>query len=35
MKLEESAIAAGLAAGVQVAGPVASVFWHQGEFGQG
>ena len=25
----------GLAAGGQVSGPVASVFWHQGEFGQG
>ena len=35
LKLAESAIAAGLAAGGQVSGPDASVFWHQGEFGQG
>ena len=35
LKLAESAIAAGLAAGGQVSGPIASVFWHQGEFGQG
>ena len=35
LKLAESAIAAGLAAGGQVTGPIASVFWHQGEFGQG
>lgn len=35
LRLAESAIAAGLAAGGQVSGPVASVFWHQGEFGQG
>ena len=33
--LAESAIRAGLAAGAQVSGPVASVFWHDGEFGQG
>jgi periplasmic divalent cation tolerance protein len=35
LKLAESAISAGLAAGGQVLGPVAAVFWHQGEFGQG
>ena len=35
LRLAESAIAAGLAAGGQVSGPVASVFWHNGEFGQG
>ena len=35
VRLAESAIAAGLAAGGQIAGPVESVFWHAGEFGQG
>ncbi len=35
LRLAESAIAAGLAAGGQVIGPVASVFWHNGEFGHG
>jgi periplasmic divalent cation tolerance protein len=35
LKLAESAVAAGLAPGGQVSGPIASVFWHQGEFGQG
>jgi periplasmic divalent cation tolerance protein len=35
LRLAESAITAGLAAGGQVTGPVASVFWHNGEFGQG
>jgi periplasmic divalent cation tolerance protein len=35
LRLAESAIVAGLAAGGQVAGPVASAFWHNGEFGQG
>ena len=34
MQLAESAIRAGLAAGGQVSGPVASFFWHDGEFGQ-
>ena len=34
-RLAESAIAAGLAAGGQVSGPVATAFWHNGEFGQG
>lgn len=35
LKLAESAITARLAAGGQVSGPVASFFWHEGEFGQG
>jgi periplasmic divalent cation tolerance protein len=35
LRLAESAIKAGLAAGGQVAGPVESFFWHEGEFGQG
>jgi periplasmic divalent cation tolerance protein len=35
LRLAESAIRAGLAAGGQVSGPVASFFWHNGEFGQG
>ena len=35
LDLAKSAIAAGLAAGGQVTGPIDSVFWHQGEFGQG
>jgi periplasmic divalent cation tolerance protein len=35
LRLAESAITAGLAAGGQVSGPVASFFWHEGEFGQG
>jgi periplasmic divalent cation tolerance protein len=35
LRLAESAISAGLAAGGQVSGPVASFFWHNGEFGQG
>lgn len=35
LRLAESAIGAGLAAGGQVSGPVMSVFWHAGEFGQG
>ena len=33
--LAESATAVGLAAGAQLVGPVGSVFWHAGEFGQG
>lgn len=28
-------MAAGLAAGAQVVGPVVSVFWHEGEYGEG
>lgn len=35
LRLAESAISAGLAAGGQVSGPVDSFFWHQGQFGQG
>jgi periplasmic divalent cation tolerance protein len=35
LRLAESAIKTGLAAAGQVTGPVASVFWHNGEFGQG
>lgn len=35
LRLAESAITAGLAAGGQVTGPVSSVFWHNGEFGHG
>jgi periplasmic divalent cation tolerance protein len=35
LRLAESAIRAGLAAGGQVSGPVASFFWHNGRFGQG
>src|SRR3954471_2790624 len=35
LRLAESAISAGLAAGGQVTGPVASFFWHEGKFGQG
>ncbi|MFG2195471.1 divalent-cation tolerance protein CutA [Streptomyces sp. NPDC048639] len=33
--LGKSATEARLAAGVQVVGPVASLYWHLGEFGQG
>jgi periplasmic divalent cation tolerance protein len=35
LRLAESAIKARLAAGGQVSGPLASFFWHEGEFGQG
>jgi periplasmic divalent cation tolerance protein len=35
LRLAESAIKAGLAAGGQVSGPVVSFFWHNSEFGQG
>ncbi|WP_432036946.1 divalent-cation tolerance protein CutA [Streptomyces cucumeris] len=35
VKLAQSVVAARLAAGAQIVGPVASVFWHQGEFGAG
>lgn len=34
-QLARSAVAAGLAAGAQIIGPVASVFVHVGEFGEG
>jgi len=33
--LATSAVAARLAAGAQIFGPVTSIFWHQGEFGTG
>lgn len=33
LRLAESAIGAGLAAGGQVSGPVASAFWHDGDGG--
>jgi periplasmic divalent cation tolerance protein len=35
MKLAESAISAGLAAGGEVTGPVASFFWHEEKLGSG
>ncbi|MEU6959389.1 divalent-cation tolerance protein CutA [Streptomyces chrestomyceticus] len=35
MELARSVVAARLVAGVQVIGPVASVFWHHGEYGEG
>ncbi|MEU8997534.1 divalent-cation tolerance protein CutA [Streptomyces caniferus] len=35
VKLAQSVVSARLAAGVQIVGPVVSVFWHQGEFGTG
>ncbi|MDX3006753.1 divalent cation tolerance protein CutA [Kribbella solani] len=34
-RLAGSAVAAGLAAGAQVVGPVVSVYWHAGEYGEG
>ena len=34
LRLAESAISACLAAGGQVTGPVASFFWHEGQFGE-
>lgn len=34
-ELAGSAVAAKLAAGAQVIGPVVSVFWHHGEYGTG
>ncbi|MGC4936479.1 divalent cation tolerance protein CutA [Kribbella sp. DT2] len=33
--LAGSAVGAGLAAGAQVVGPVVSVFWHEGQYGEG
>jgi periplasmic divalent cation tolerance protein len=33
-KLARSAVKAGLAASAQVHGPVTSIFWHLGEFGE-
>ncbi len=35
MALARSVIEARLAAGAQVVGPVVSLFWHQGEYGEG
>jgi periplasmic divalent cation tolerance protein len=35
VQLGKSATAGRLAAGAQVVGPVVSLFWHLGEFGQG
>lgn len=35
VQLAQSVVAARLAAGAQIAGPVTSVFWRQGEFGTG
>jgi periplasmic divalent cation tolerance protein len=35
LRLAQSAVAALLAAGAQIVGPVDSVFWHRGEFGTG
>jgi periplasmic divalent cation tolerance protein len=35
LRLAESAIKGGLAAGGQISGPVVSFFWHEGEIGQG
>jgi periplasmic divalent cation tolerance protein len=35
VRLAASSVEAGLAAGAQVVGPVVSVFWHAGEYGEG
>jgi periplasmic divalent cation tolerance protein len=35
VQLAGSAVGAGLAAGAQVLGPVVSVFWHDGKYGEG
>jgi periplasmic divalent cation tolerance protein len=35
VRLAGSAVGAGLAAGAQVVGPVVSVYWHEGEYGEG
>ncbi|WP_026162985.1 divalent-cation tolerance protein CutA [Kribbella catacumbae] len=35
VRLAGSSVEAGLAAGAQVVGPVVSVFWHQGQYGEG
>jgi periplasmic divalent cation tolerance protein len=35
VQLAGSAVDAGLAAGAQVLGPVVSVFWHEGQYGEG
>jgi periplasmic divalent cation tolerance protein len=35
VRLAGAAVKAGFAAGAQVIGPVVSVFWHEGEYGEG
>ena len=35
IQLAGSAVSAGLAAGAQVVGPVVSIFWHEGQYGEG
>jgi periplasmic divalent cation tolerance protein len=35
LRLAGSAVRNGLAAGAQIVGPVVSVFWHAGEYGEG
>jgi periplasmic divalent cation tolerance protein len=35
VRLAGSSVEAGLAAGAQVVGPVVSVFWHEGQYGEG
>ncbi|MEV8374615.1 divalent-cation tolerance protein CutA [Kribbella sp. NPDC056861] len=35
VRLAGSSVKAGLAAGAQVVGPVTSVFWHEGQYGEG
>ncbi|WP_329483404.1 divalent-cation tolerance protein CutA [Kribbella sp. NBC_01484] len=35
VQLAGSAVGAGLAASAQVVGPVVSVFWHEGQYGEG
>jgi periplasmic divalent cation tolerance protein len=35
VRLGKSAVAARLAAGAQIIGPIGSVFWHLGELGEG
>ena len=35
VRLAGSSVEAGLAAGAQVVGPVVSLFWHEGQYGEG
>jgi periplasmic divalent cation tolerance protein len=35
VQLAGSIVSAGLAAGAQIVGPVVSVFWHEGQYGEG
>jgi periplasmic divalent cation tolerance protein len=35
VRLAGAAVKAGFAAGAQIIGPVVSVFWHEGEYGEG